>query len=163
MKSMFESIDNREDFKTFMQSYAVSWQMSGQRGPKRDGPGDEGSVNARAASMNNAQQPNNYPNHNNSFQLPPHHDSTFGVDLADQMVRDEVEVPRLLEKCAEAIEMHGLDSIGIYRLSGTISRVQRLKARLDRGEQRHPEARLALLTLGCEQRSTRPTCSQTRT
>jgi hypothetical protein len=50
------------------------------------------------------------------------------------MARDNVEVPRILEKCAEAIEMHGLDSMGIYRLSGTTSRVQRLKAALDRGD-----------------------------
>ena len=50
------------------------------------------------------------------------------------MLRDGVEVPRVLEKCCEAIELHGLDSMGIYRLSGTTSRVQRLKAALDRGE-----------------------------
>lgn len=50
------------------------------------------------------------------------------------MSRDGVEVPRVLEKCAEAIELHGLDSKGIYRLSGTTSRVQRLKAALDHGQ-----------------------------
>lgn len=49
------------------------------------------------------------------------------------MNRDGVEVPRVLEKCCEAIELHGLDSMGIYRISGTTSRVQRLKAKLDRG------------------------------
>lgn len=59
---------------------------------------------------------------------------TFGVDLGDQMARDGVEVPRVLEKCCEAIELHGLESVGIYRLSGTTSRVQRLKGLLDRGE-----------------------------
>jgi hypothetical protein len=59
---------------------------------------------------------------------------TFGVDLGEQMLRDGVEVPRVLEKCAEAIELYGLESKGIYRLSGTTSRVQRLKAALDYGE-----------------------------
>jgi hypothetical protein len=49
------------------------------------------------------------------------------------MARDGVDVPRILEKCAEAIELHGIDNMGIYRLSGTTSRVQRLKAALDRG------------------------------
>lgn len=49
------------------------------------------------------------------------------------MLRDGVEVPRVLEKCAEAIELYGLESKGIYRLSGTTSRVQRLKAALDYG------------------------------
>lgn len=48
------------------------------------------------------------------------------------MLRDQVEVPRVLEKCCQAIELHGLDSMGIYRLSGTTSRVQRLKQSLDR-------------------------------
>lgn len=61
---------------------------------------------------------------------------TFGVDLGEQMARDNVDVPRVLEKCAQAIELHGLDSMGIYRLSGTTSRVQRLKAALDRGPSR---------------------------
>lgn len=55
----------------------------------------------------------------------------FGVDLGLQMQRDGADVPRVLEKCAETIDMYGLDSVGIYRLSGTTSRVQRLKARLD--------------------------------
>jgi hypothetical protein len=68
-----------------------------------------------------------------SYAGPPKR-PTFAVDLADQMHRDGGEVPRVLEKCCEAIELHGLDSMGIYRLSGTTSRVQRLKANLDRGQ-----------------------------
>jgi hypothetical protein len=67
-----------------------------------------------------------------AYQAPPTL-PTFGVDLGEQMARDNVEVPRVLEKCCEVIELHGLDSMGIYRLSGTTSRVQRLKAKLDRG------------------------------
>jgi hypothetical protein len=58
---------------------------------------------------------------------------TFGVDLGDQMMRDNVEVPRVLVKCCEVIESQGIDSMGIYRLSGTTSKVQRLKGYLDRG------------------------------
>lgn len=60
------------------------------------------------------------------------------------MNRDGVEVPRVLEKCCEAIELHGLDSMGIYRISGTTSRVQRLKAKLDRGTS-PPPLRLSIL------------------
>lgn len=67
-----------------------------------------------------------------AFVAPPIR-PTFGVDLGEQMLRDNVEVPRVLEKCCEAIELHGLESMGIYRLSGTTSRVQRLKGKLDRG------------------------------
>lgn len=47
------------------------------------------------------------------------------------MARDGVEVPPILEKCASAIESIGLQSMGIYRLSGTTSKVQRLKAKFD--------------------------------
>lgn len=47
-------------------------------------------------------------------------------------MRDQKEIPRVLERCADVIEQH-LDSMGIYRLSGTTSKVQRLKAALDQG------------------------------
>lgn len=57
---------------------------------------------------------------------------TFGVNLAEQMMRDTVEVPRILEKCCEAIETYGITSVGLYRLSGTTSKVQKLKMVLDR-------------------------------
>ncbi|GEM12854.1 rho GTPase-activating protein [Rhodotorula toruloides] len=111
--------------------FALNWQMSGQRGPRRDGPAEEGfparpSLSPPPSSNNVGSQ---------SFaSVPPAAISqpTFGIDLGEQMARDNVEVPRILEKCAEAIELHGLDSMGIYRLSGTTSRVQRLKAALDR-------------------------------
>jgi RhoGAP domain len=59
---------------------------------------------------------------------------TFGVDLAEQMTRDGVDVPRIMQKCCEVIEKWGLESKGIYRLSGTHSKVQKLKERLDRGQ-----------------------------
>ena len=55
----------------------------------------------------------------------------FGVDLATQMARDNVEVPPILEKCSAAIEAIGIQSMGIYRLSGTTSKVQRLKNKFD--------------------------------
>ena len=73
---------------------------------------------------------------------------TFGIDLGEQLARDGTEIPRVVEKCAQAIEAYGrsnhfratnqtdiagLESMGIYRLSGTTSRVQALKAALDKG------------------------------
>jgi hypothetical protein len=43
LKSIIESIDNRGDFKVFMQNY--SYAHGGQiRGPRREGPQDEGFV-----------------------------------------------------------------------------------------------------------------------
>ncbi|GAA6023927.1 hypothetical protein JCM10207_009279 [Rhodosporidiobolus poonsookiae] len=130
IKSVVDTIDVREDFKTFMQQFALNWQMSGQRGPRREGPADEGFptrpvLSPRASHTNLASLASTAAP---SAPTRP----TFGVDLGEQMARDGVDVPRVLEKCAEAIELHGLDSMGIYRLSGTTSRVQRLKAALDR-------------------------------
>lgn len=79
--------------------------------------------------------------------------ATFGVHLSQQPVSEGTEVPKVVEKCAEAIEAYGeqyershpeseadmtvfggdagLDQVGIYRLSGTTSKVQKLKAALD--------------------------------
>jgi hypothetical protein len=51
------------------------------------------------------------------------------------MTRDGVEVPKVLEKCCNAIkEIGALDSQGIYRISGITSKVRELKAALDRGQ-----------------------------
>ena len=62
---------------------------------------------------------------------------TFGVDLAEQMARDGVEIPLIMEKCCAAIEKYGLRSQGIYRISGMMTKIQRLKERLDRGDILH--------------------------
>ncbi|GAA5850966.1 hypothetical protein JCM3766R1_003960 [Sporobolomyces carnicolor] len=140
VKAVIEAIDSREDFKTFLQQYTLNWQMSGQKGPKRDVPAAgtaTGSSDYYYASSSG--RPQLSPRSSSSQLSPPSSSAvaitsqpTFGVDLGEQMMRDAVETPRVLEKCAEAIERHGLDSMGIYRLSGTTSRVQRLKLALDR-------------------------------
>jgi len=62
--------------------------------------------------------------------------ATFGVDLEEQMRRESVEVPRLLEKCCAAVEKSGLNSTGIYRLSGSTSKVTKLRALLDQSKSR---------------------------
>lgn len=58
---------------------------------------------------------------------------TFGVELSEQAVVPGTEIPKVVQKCTEAIEAFGLDQVGIYRLSGTTSKVQALKAALDQG------------------------------
>ena len=65
--------------------------------------------------------------------LPASTGATFGVDLGEQLERDGTEVPKVLQKLTEAIEAYGLESMGIYRLSGMTSKVQSLKQALDRG------------------------------
>jgi hypothetical protein len=44
LKAIFEAIDNRTDFKSYMQNYAVA--RGSLKGPRRDGPYDEGFVSA---------------------------------------------------------------------------------------------------------------------
>jgi hypothetical protein len=49
------------------------------------------------------------------------------------MARDNVEVPAIVQKCCQAIEKHGMQTQGIYRISGTTSKVANLRQRLDKG------------------------------
>lgn len=44
LKATIETIDNRGDFKTYMQNYAFARGNAPPRGPRRDGPSDEGFV-----------------------------------------------------------------------------------------------------------------------
>lgn len=39
--------------------------------------------------------------------LPSTSGATFGVDLGEQLSRDGIEVPKVVEKCAQAIEAFG--------------------------------------------------------
>ncbi|KAF9202594.1 hypothetical protein BGZ59_002079 [Podila verticillata] len=56
----------------------------------------------------------------------------FGVDLAEQLVRDETDLPEIVVKCTEAIERYGMDTQGIYRVSGVTSVTNRLRSAFDR-------------------------------
>ena len=44
LKATMESIDNRADFKIWMQSYVYAHGGANNRGPRRNGPQDEGFV-----------------------------------------------------------------------------------------------------------------------
>lgn len=52
------------------------------------------------------------------------------------MQRDGKEVPAVVVKCAEAIEASGLKTVGLYRISGTSTQIQRLKSSFDRSKSR---------------------------
>ena len=83
--------------------------------------------------------PSNAPSHTSGHassghsQIPDRGRPTFGVDLAEQMVRDNVDLPPIMEKCCRAIEKYGIRSQGIYRINGTQRKVTLLKERLDKG------------------------------
>jgi len=121
-------IDNRGYFKAYMQNYAYARGPATPRGPRREGPSDEGFLPPLPTHYSEKVQ--TPPNGTNS--LPDRGRPTFGVDLANQMTRDNVEVPPIMEKCCQAIEKYGIEIQGIYRLSGTVTKVANLRQRLDK-------------------------------
>lgn len=65
--------------------------------------------------------------------LPPPLKPVFGVSLDDLYQRDGTAVPMIVYQCMQAVDLFGLDVEGIYRLSGTASHVQQIKALFDHG------------------------------
>lgn len=63
-------------------------------------------MNAQAAQATQAVAPvpNGTPE---DTPVPTMSGATFGVELGEQLVRDGREVPKIVEKCAEAIEAYG--------------------------------------------------------
>ncbi|KZT25115.1 RhoGAP-domain-containing protein [Neolentinus lepideus HHB14362 ss-1] len=140
LKATTETIDNRADFRVYMQNYAYAHGGANFRGPRREGPADKGFVAPIPNIIDRSNQQTQLASGYNSGGSPGGstlqvHDRgrpTFGVDLAEQMARDNVEVPPIMGKCCEAIEKYGLRSQGIYRISGTVTKVNKLKERLDK-------------------------------
>lgn len=50
LKATIESIDNRADFRVYMQNYAYAHGGQAYRGPRREGPMDEGFVSVKVAA-----------------------------------------------------------------------------------------------------------------
>lgn len=136
-----------------MQNYAYARGGLAPRGPRREGPADEGFVSLshfhhlptthpfclpqlppipthgeRMPTVNH-----NHPTPSATPHTPDRGRPTFGVDLSEQMARDNVELPAVMEKCCQAIEKYGLRSQGIYRINGTARKVTLLKEKLDKG------------------------------
>ncbi|GLB43374.1 putative fes/CIP4, and EFC/F-BAR homology domain containing protein [Lyophyllum shimeji] len=127
LKASIETIDNRGDFRVYMQHYAYA-RGGAIRGPRREGPSEEGFLPPlpRHESEKVVNVPSNGVNGVHDKGRP-----TFGVDLAEQMTRDNVEIPLIMVKCCQAIEKYGMQTQGIYRISGTTSKVAKLRQRLD--------------------------------
>jgi hypothetical protein len=136
LKATIESIDNRSDFKTYMQNYAYARGNVVPRGPRREGPADEGFLPPIPSHQSPVLHinPQNNPSVSNNLnsQTSDRRRPTFGIDLAEQMTRDNAELPPIIEKCCQAIEKHGIRSQGIYRVNGTTRKVIQLKEKLDR-------------------------------
>ncbi|KAI9255239.1 Rho GTPase activation protein [Phascolomyces articulosus] len=111
LRSLTEKIDKDADLADFIKSY--SSRGNSRTYNKSDIPYKEYSMSVTALTVLN-------PN------------PVFGVDLNTLMDRDREEVPHILTKCAEAVETYGLNSVGLYRLSGVNTQIQKLRAAFDR-------------------------------
>ncbi|KAI0222151.1 hypothetical protein L0F63_007269 [Massospora cicadina] len=51
----------------------------------------------------------------------------YGLDLQEQLARDNATLPAIVVKCVAFIDKHGLQQEGIYRRSGSNSKVNRIR------------------------------------
>lgn len=182
LRGIFEAIDNRTDFKSYMQNYVVA--RGTPRGPRRDGPYEEGFVGfptsvlgkllmiAATLTTSCGEDPDGcflsdwirFFSIDSNKWVHSHNSTTVfgwvrrtrhprgvrcyvwcrsrrtvgerraGGAKGGGKVRTSHRGFRSVARQSTPIElMEGIDSMGIYRLSGTTSRVQALKAALDRG------------------------------
>jgi hypothetical protein len=69
----------------------------------------------------------------NAANLPPLK-PVFGMTLEQLFERDGSAVPMVVYQCIQAVDLYGLEVEGIYRLSGTSSHVNKIKAMFDNGK-----------------------------
>ncbi|CAF3497682.1 unnamed protein product [Fusarium graminearum] len=55
----------------------------------------------------------------------------FGLPLSRLYERDSLAVPMVVHQCIQAVDMYGLNVEGIYRQSGSMAHIQRLKTMFD--------------------------------
>ncbi|XP_011612732.2 rho GTPase-activating protein 27 isoform X2 [Takifugu rubripes] len=61
-------------------------------------------------------------------------DNVFGCHLATLCAQEKTTVPRFVEKCIKAVEKRGLDIDGLYRVSGNLAVIQKLRYKADHEE-----------------------------
>ncbi|XP_078280532.1 rho GTPase-activating protein 27-like isoform X2 [Rhinoraja longicauda] len=61
-------------------------------------------------------------------------DQVFGCELADLCRREGTTVPRFVLKCIQDVERRGLDIDGLYRVSGNLAVIQKLRFKIDHDE-----------------------------
>jgi hypothetical protein len=75
---------------------------------------------------------------------PPPFNPVFGMNLEALFARDRSPVPLVVSQCIQAVDMFGLEVEGIYRIPGTTSHIQAMKALFDSDSSqvdfRNPEA-----------------------
>ena len=58
----------------------------------------------------------------------------YGSNLNNLCKREKRSVPLFVEEIINSIESRGLDMDGIYRISGNLSEVQKLRNQVDHGK-----------------------------
>ncbi|XP_040845260.1 rho GTPase-activating protein 27 isoform X6 [Ochotona curzoniae] len=61
-------------------------------------------------------------------------DQVFGCPLAVLCERERSPVPRFVQQCIRAVEARGLDIDGLYRISGNLATIQKLRYKVDHDE-----------------------------
>ncbi|KAM9837746.1 rho GTPase-activating protein 27 isoform 1-T2 [Aulostomus maculatus] len=61
-------------------------------------------------------------------------DNVFGCHLATLCAQERTTVPSFVEKCVRAVERRGLDIDGLYRVSGNLAVIQKLRFKADHEE-----------------------------
>ncbi|KAK1331095.1 hypothetical protein QTO34_009043 [Cnephaeus nilssonii] len=61
-------------------------------------------------------------------------DQVFGCALAALCERERSPVPRFVQQCIRAVEARGLDIDGLYRISGNLATIQKLRYKVDHDE-----------------------------
>ncbi|KIV89369.1 hypothetical protein, variant [Exophiala mesophila] len=55
----------------------------------------------------------------------------FGVSLDELFRRDESAVPTIVYQCIQAVDLYGLDTEGIYRISGSANHIMEIRQKFD--------------------------------
>ena len=63
--------------------------------------------------------------------LPTITNPIFGVDLSTHLESTQTQTPIVVDKCIEAIESIGINTAGLYRISGISSTIAQLKTQFD--------------------------------
>ncbi|XP_048871357.1 rho GTPase-activating protein 27-like isoform X2 [Brienomyrus brachyistius] len=61
-------------------------------------------------------------------------DNVFGCPLVTLCAQERTTIPRFVEKCINAVEKRGLDIDGLYRVSGNLAVIQKLRHKADHDE-----------------------------
>ncbi|KAG7227703.1 hypothetical protein INR49_029465 [Caranx melampygus] len=61
-------------------------------------------------------------------------ENVFGCHLASLCAQEKTTVPSFVEKCIRAVEKRGLDIDGLYRVSGNLAVIQKLRFKADHEE-----------------------------